>query len=151
MSVETMVAGGIIGQAGQSQLLNAIQELTEEVKLLRAFRDQPFIFMKSESDSSVNQAVGTIIIPGIKVTPGHRGTVLAANITFTAAGGTVQIVILDPSGAIRQTLQQGLTANSNGIDATVLDENESIALAVEVQGVATIRAIFTGTIQRFRI
>ena len=149
MSLESL----FVGQSGQLRLEHSLvfEQLIKEIRLLRDFTAQPFIFLKSTNNElSSNVADGVIIARGPSVPPGHRATVRDFNLSFITAAGTVRIVVLAPGGAIRQDVLRGITATSNGVGETVLDEGESLAVAGQTAGAGTFNVFCSGSKQRFR-
>lgn len=150
MSLE-LSALGLAGQAqGQNELLTAINELRREIRLLRDFTPQPFVFLKVPTEVSSNVANNILIVAGQPVPAGHRATVKDFNLIFGTAAGTVKIVTLDPSGNVLQKVLEDVTSDANGIGETVLDEGERLAVVGQSAGAGTFTVYCTGSKQRFR-
>lgn len=126
-------------------------ELIREVRLLREFSPQPFIFLKT-GDVSSNVADGVVIAQGQRVPDGFRATIRDFNLVFSGtAAGTIQVKILDRSNNVVMELLQDITDDTNGIGESVLDEGERLVVTGQTAGAGTFKAFCTGTLQRFRL
>ena len=148
--LENVIAGRMLQAAEHDTLMEELHLLRREIRLLRDYSPQPFVFLKSNSGLSSNVADGIFIVTGQPVPPGYRATVRDFNLVYTTAAGTVQIVTTNQHGAIRQRVLRDITATTNGIGETVLEEGERLAVVGQTAGAGVFEVFCTGSKQRFR-
>jgi hypothetical protein len=148
--LETILGSAVLSNSGNNALLESIELLRREIRLLREFSPQPFVFLKSNSGLSSNVAVNVFIVSGPPVPSGFRATIRDFNLVYTTAAGTVQIVTTDEHGSIRQRVLRDITSTTNGIGETVLEEGERLAVVGQTAGAGTFEVFCTGSKQRFR-
>ena len=148
--LENILAGGMLAASQQNTLAEENFLLRREIRLLRDFSPQPFVFLKSNAGLSSNAADGVFIVSGQPVPPGYRATVRDFNLVYTTAAGTVQIVTTDTHGSIRQRVLRDITSTTNGIGETVLEEGERLAVVGQTAGAGVFEVFCTGSKQRFR-
>jgi len=146
-----MIAGKVLERGGQGDLLNATNELIAQIKLLRDFTPQPFVFLKSRTALSSNVADNVLISEGQPVPAGFRASVRDFNLVFSTVAGTLKIVTLDQNRNVLQEILRDITVTTNGIGETVLDEGERLAVVGQTAGAGTFEVYCTGNKQRFRI
>ena len=146
-----MIAGRVLQQDNQGDLLNATNELIAQIKLLRDFTPQPFVFLKSRTALSSNVADNVLISEGQPVPAGFRASVRDFNLVFSTVAGTLKIVTLDQNRNVLQEILRDITVTTNGIGETVLDEGERLAVVGQTAGAGTFEVYCTGNKQRFRI
>lgn len=150
LGIENLVAGRILAASEHETAGQEANLLRREIRLLREYSPQPFVFLKSNSGLSSNVNDGVFIVSGIPVPPGFRATVRDFNLVYTTAAGTVQIVTTDTHGKIRQRVLRDITSTTNGIGETVLEEGERLAVVGQSAGAGTFEVFCTGSKQRYR-
>lgn len=149
--VETMIAGGLLGNRNNNVLLQAIERLETAINRQISFTPIPRNFLKSNGNNlSSNNADGVIILQSAPVPVHHRAVITDFNINFTTAAGTVRIAILGQDGKVRIDIIRDITASTNGTGEIVLDEGERVAIVGQVAGAGTFGTYVSGKLQRIR-
>lgn len=133
-----------------AQLNSSISTLNDSIKNLgNKLVENSFVALNTGNNSlSANSAANTLIFAGVPVPVGYRCTLRDFNITFTASGGSVSIVIMDYNAKnILSTITQNVSSSASGFGGTVLDPTTCVAIIVNTQGVGTVQAYITGVLK----
>jgi len=143
------VLGMLAGKAGNDNLLNAIQDLQELVRIQTEALPRPFIFLKS-NNNNLSSAVtdGTLILSGPLMGQNEKGIVEDFNINFTTAAGTIRLVIVDAENNIITDILRDITSSTNGTGATVLEDGQRLALVGQTSGAGVLSVYCSGFIQK---
>ena|SRR3990167_785267 len=110
---------------------------------------KPQIFLKSANNNlSSNVADGVLILAGMRIPQGHRGTVEDFNINFTTVAGTVRLCILDANDGIITDVLRTITSSTNGTGKTVLEQGQALAVVGQSAGAGVFSVYCSGTIQK---
>jgi len=126
-------------------ILFLAQQLTRNADLI----PKPQVFLKSNNNNlSSNVADGVLILPGVQIPTGHRGTVEDFNVNYTTAAGTVRLVIIDANGTIITDILRDINSSINGTGKTVLEQGQALAVVGQSAGAGTFSVYCSGTIQK---
>jgi len=140
---------GLMGKAGNDNLLSAISELNELNRLQAKLIPKPFIFLKS-NNNNLSSAVldGVLILAGPVMGENEKGIVEDFNINFTTAAGTIRLVIVDAQNNIIIDILRDITSSTNGTGKTVLENGQRLAIVGQTSGAGTFSVYCSGFIQK---
>lgn len=152
MSVETMIAGQLLGRLSGKGLEQALVLLQRSI--LQQIEKQPIpqIFLKSgiANTLSSNVADGVLILAGFPIPQNHRGSLEDFNVNFTTVAGTVRLVILDKQNNIIQDLLRDISSSTNGTGKTIIEEGQKMGIVGQLAGAGVFTVYVSGTLQKVR-
>lgn len=128
-----------------------IDSLVIAIRTLIDVLPKPGIFLKSFNNNlSSNVADAVIILKGPKIPSGHKATVKDFNVNFTTVAGTIRLVIIDGSDNILIDVLRSINSSTNGTGATVLEENQALAIVGQTAGAGVFSVYCSGDQQKLK-